>query len=172
MPDETPPTAELLKSILQEQLTEAEESLHELPPRPSYSPKKPAPGERSSSAPKATPEEWAAAEKMHALTDRVMNLQEVLGLFHRDPELMRLVDASIQKRMQTAEKRQATLAKTTLEKQAAIAKETLEKQEAAARATQRRQTIITVILSVVFLVAGWLLSAISPVSAVSQFVGR
>jgi hypothetical protein len=65
-------------------------------------------------------------------------------LFHHDPELMRLVDASIQKRVQAAK----------------------------VRAQQRRQTIFTIIVTVDSLTVGWLLSAVSPVSAVAQLVGR
>jgi hypothetical protein len=153
MPDETPASPELLRQILQEQLTATEDGLYELRkdrPQPSYSPKKPAPGERSSPAAKRTPEEEAAAEAIRALSNRMQNLQQVLGLFHRDPDLMRLVDTSIQKRMQGAEKKQAAIA----------------------RAAQRRQTIFTVVLAVISLAAGWLLSAISPVSTVAHLVGR
>jgi hypothetical protein len=92
----------------------------------------------------------AAKDTLAELDSRTARLQQVNQLLHADPELLRLVDTSIFRHVQAAEQRQAARAKST----------------------QRRQALFTVVLTVMSLVVGWLLSAISPVSTVAHLVGR
>jgi hypothetical protein len=94
-----------------------------------------------------TDEEKASLKLLQARTKRLRQLQT---LFKDDPELMRIVDEMIGNQVKAAEQRQ----------------------QAQAHVAQRQQTVFSVAFSVLSLIVGWLLSAVSPVSAVAHLVGH
>jgi hypothetical protein len=96
---------------------------------------------------KLTDDEKASMDRLQARAKRLRQMQK---LFKDDPELMRIVDVTIGNQLKAAEERQQTQA----------------------RLAQRRQTAFSVVFSVLSLIAGWLLSAVSPVSAVARLVGH
>lgn len=89
-------------------------------------------------------------KQLNAFQGRVRRLQRLQKLLQEDPDLLQIVDHTLSKQIEAAEMR-------------AIAR---------AKADQRRQTIISACAAVVSLIAGWLLSAISPVSTLAHLIGH
>ncbi len=118
------------------------------------------PGTRPDYTP-PSPEELARMK----LEARLMFLDGLRAQLDADPELLRFVDNVIGSQVQAAEQRQQERLHTALKEQA-------ERYEVLERQQNKSSLVLTVASSIASLIAGWLLSAVSPVSTLAHLFVR
>jgi hypothetical protein len=121
-----------------------------------------------------TPEERAQQELKRKLEARFMFLNDFRDRLDDDPALLHFVDSIISNHVQAAEQRHRDRLHAALQEQASKYEAMLHQQQADSKVAERRQNTyslsLTVVSSVAALIAGWLLSAISPVSALAHLL--